>query len=183
MKKIFLVLGFIFSIILANTESNNSSESKFSLAKKDNLSIDAIYKREFKSDVDINDLKTYFKNGNTIGVNFTYLIGDKDKKENFKNNIYITNLSSNNKRDIKYDLKDTKLKTTVHKINEINLNNVQFKVTKKENKNKIESTLTLLNRYGKKLQIKYGKISNDKIIVKENKKDKLVITFDGSNLE
>lgn len=187
MKKTFLILIFLVAICnLANNDSN-SSESKFSLTKKDNLSIDAVYKREFKPDID--DLKTYFKNGNTIGLNFTYFIGDSDKNKGMPNKIYVANLVSNNsnlnKKEIEYELKNRELKTVVHKINDIiNVNNIKVNVVKTEDlkKEKVGKLLVLLNKYGKDLQKKYGQINKNKIVIKENenKKDKIVITFDGS---
>ncbi len=187
MKRIFLMLSFLVAICnLANNDAN-LSESKFSITKKDNLSIDAIYKREFKPDID--DLKTYFKNGNTIGLNFTYFIGDSKKNKGMPNKIYVANLVTNNsnlnRKEIQYELKNQELKTVVHKINDIiNVNNIKVNIgnTETYKKDKVSKTLVLLNRYGKDLQKKYGQISKDKIVIKENenKKDKIVITFDRS---
>lgn len=186
MKRIFLMLICSFSIILADSNNINLAESKFRIAKKDNLSIDAIYKKSLNYDT--SDLKTYFKNGNTIGLNFTYFIGDSDKKLNMSDKIYVTNLTNNrylNKKEIIYELKNKELKTTVHKINEIiNVNNIKVNAGNIETRKNI-NTLLLLNKYGKTLQKKYGKIEKSKIVIKENenKKYKIVITFDGSNLK
>ena len=105
------------------------------------------------------------------------------------NKIYVANLVANNsninKKEIQYELKNQELKTVVHKINDIiNVNNIKVNIGNTETlkKDKVSKTLVLLNRYGKDLQKKYGQISKAKIVIKENenKKDKIVITFDRS---
>lgn len=195
MKKIFCLFFMMSVALLAadnrikiNEDKNpNVAESKFNInTKNDNILLEAVYKKELEEGV--SDLKSYFKNGNSIGLNITYFLGEGNNKQNTQDKISIINFSNkpiSRKSNINYELKSSseQIKRTVNAINEtINIGNVKVKAGNSDkNKTKSNKVIPILNSYGVMLQKKYGKLDKNKLLVQENsvKTYKIVITFNG----
>lgn len=195
MKKIFCLFFMMSVALLAadnrikiNEDKNpNVAESKFNInTKNDNILLEAVYKKELEEGV--SDLKSYFKNGNSIGLNITYFWGEGKNKQNTQDKISIINFSNKpitRKSNINYELKSSseQIKRTVNAINEtINIGNVKVKAGNSDkNKLKSNTVIPILNSYGVMLQKKYGKLDKNKLLVQENsvKTYKIVITFNG----
>ncbi|WP_288847214.1 hypothetical protein [uncultured Sneathia sp.] len=195
MKKIFCLFFMMSVALLAadnrikiNEDKNpNVAESKFNInTKNDNILLEAVYKKELEEGV--SDLKSYFKNGNSIGLNITYFWGEGNNKQNTQDRISIINFSNkpiSRKSNINYELKSSseQIKRTVNAINEtINIGNVKVKAGNSDkNKTKSNTVIPILNSYGVMLQKKYGKLDKNKLLVQENsvKTYKIVITFNG----
>ena len=176
MKKLITI--FILSSLFTLAEEDN----KLGISTKiDNFKLEAVYKKKLSGYE--TDLKSYFKSGNSIDFNFTYLIGDENDPEslgvsNFKRNLNVS--KELNKSD--YTLNNTEgLKKVIHNVSEIStkINTVKFNVSTEDNIKEKEKKVKIFNTYSKKILKNYGKINMENIKKDEIiKKDKIEIVFD-----
>lgn len=202
MKKIFLIT-ILLSLLLSAEETTkydlfkdtnktlyitggNIDESpKIGIgANYDRFSLEAIYKK--KIDSDVKDLKSYFKNGNTIGLNFTYTLGEIN--ENSKDSIFIANLNSNLKKpdlNVNYKLQNNlgfiKTIDSISKITNPRTVSIGFGNIVNINKTMYNNTISVLKKNAGSIKKKYGSIEEKDIIKKADyieNSGQIVLYFD-----
>lgn len=153
-------------------------------ANYDRFSLEAIYKK--KIDSDAKDLKSYFKNGNTIGLNFTYTLGEIN--ENSKDSIFIANLNSNLKKpdlSVNYKLQNNlgfiKTIDSISKITNPRTVSIGFGNIVNINQTMYNNTISVLKKNADSIKKEYGSIEEEDIIKKADyieNSGQIVLYFD-----
>lgn len=174
----------IILIILLNANNIIAKENEIGLSTKvNNLKLEAVYKKSLTGDE--TDLKTYFRSGNKIGVNLTYLFDDDSTQEitdinnNDYNKISVNKNFAVNSENYKLNHTDG-LKNNIEKLsrgtNYIKLSTKKESFITKTN-NQIK-TVGIFTKFAKKLEEKYGKIADSNITRENpNKNEKIIIFF------
>lgn len=174
-------------------EKNNKSTVGMGMQYK-GLSLEAVYQKKFAYIQDNEKLKEYFKNGNTIGINFNYNIGDIKSKRpkilvensNDKNDSTLLNVIKND-----YKLKNKNNMDELYSSNTNKILNSGILILKENSKTQNELIKQRISKVSKILKINsnkivkiYGEIKGVKVNTQVNSNNgylssnKLVLYFD-----